>query len=374
MTGWVLPEGYLPLLLLGGSAAGLGAAWLLLRGSAPVGAARCSLAAAWAAAVSLVQYLLAVELLGANLFALVMLAWVGLGLLAPACALLVALRAWARATGPTRTLVVLALAGVPVNAWATLVEPTQLVVERPQLELPPAREGLTPLRIGVLADLQVSRVGAHEHAAVQALLAEEPDLILIPGDLFQGPMSAWPQARDDLRALLGELEAPGGVFVVAGNSDYGAGVPELLEGTRCELLVNRPVEVQVRDRRVVVLGLADAGFPRRVVASFEERAAADPGAVHLVLVHRPGTGVQSLAPDTPVDLVVGGHTHGGQVVLPGLGPPLTLSTLPRRVAAGGLHRLDGRTVHVSRGVGMERKWAPRVRLLCPPEVTVLTLR
>jgi len=371
--GWVLPEGYLVLLLVGGAIAGAGAAWLLLRGAGPIGAARCAAAAGWVGAVSSVQYVAATKLLGANAFALLMLAWVGLGLLAPACAALVVLRRWRRATGPARAVVALALAGVPVNAWATLVEPARLVVERPSLQLPAAREGRSPLRVGVLADLQVTRVGAYERAAVRALMAEAPDLILIPGDLFQGPMSAWPAARAELRALLGELDAPGGVFVVTGNSGHAAGVPELVEGTRCQLLVNRPVEAPVRDRRVVVLGLAEGGFPRRVVASFEARAAEDPGAVHLVLVHRPGAGLEALAPDSPLDLVIAGHTHGGQVVVPGFGPPLTLSTAPRHVAAGGLNRVDGNAVYVSRGVGMERKWAPRVRLFCPPEVTLLTL-
>ena len=60
-------------------------------------------------------------------------------------------------------------------------------------------------------------------------------------------------------------------------------------------------------------------------------------------------------------------------MLPGFGPPLTLSTLPRAVAAGGLHPARGSHVYVSRGLGMERHWAPRLRLFCPPEITLLTL-
>ena len=82
-----------------------------------------------------------------------------------------------------------------------------------------------------------------------------------------------------------------------------------------------------------------------------------------------------LPADTRVDLVVAGHTHGGQLRLPGLGPLVTASNVPRRVGGGGLHRLGGsRRVYVSRGVGMERGQAPRMRFLCPPEVSLLTLR
>jgi predicted MPP superfamily phosphohydrolase len=74
-----------------------------------------------------------------------------------------------------------------------------------------------------------------------------------------------------------------------------------------------------------------------------------------------------------VDLVLAGHTHGGQVVFPLFGPPHTAMRLPRRYA-GGLHDHGGTPLHVSRGVGMERGFAPPVRFLCPPEVCVLDVR
>jgi uncharacterized protein len=74
-----------------------------------------------------------------------------------------------------------------------------------------------------------------------------------------------------------------------------------------------------------------------------------------------------------IDLVLAGHTHGGQVVLPLLGPPHTAIRLPRRYA-GGLNDYGGIALHVSRGIGMERGFAPPVRFLCPPEVCVVDVR
>ncbi len=94
--------------------------------------------------------------------------------------------------------------------------------------------------------------------------------------------------------------------------------------------------------------------------------------VRLLVSHKPDVALL-IEPDDRIDLVVAGHTHGGQVVIPGFGPPVTLSRVPRRVAAGGLHKVGGQSVYVSRGVGHERGKAPPVRLFCPPEITILTL-
>ncbi len=88
--------------------------------------------------------------------------------------------------------------------------------------------------------------------------------------------------------------------------------------------------------------------------------------------HRPDT-VGLLPPDARVDLTVAGHTHGGQVVVPGFGPLVTLSGVPRDVARGGLHDVDGNRIYVSPGVGLQRGPAPQVRLFSPPTVAVLTL-
>lgn len=95
--------------------------------------------------------------------------------------------------------------------------------------------------------------------------------------------------------------------------------------------------------------------------------------MRLLVAHRPDA-VLRLSPATRVDLVVSGHTHGGQLQLPLVGPLTTASHVPRAVAAGGLHEIDGRRIYVSRGIGVERGQAPRLRFGAPPEVAILTLR
>ncbi len=272
----------------------------------------------------------------------------------------------------------LSLLMVPIAAKAMWLDPRDLRVERVTVPVNPARAGSAPLVVGVLADLQTTRIGPHEEAAVDRLMEGAPDLILVPGDLFQGPSDVFFEVLPDFHRLLGRLHAPGGVWVVPGNTDYRDGLRTLLEGTGARLLVDASTTVRVKDRVVTIHGvdetnlrpgvLADARFDTAKLAAFETAPGDED--IRLVLAHRPRV-VSSLAPDTRVDLVVAGHTHGGQVAFPWIGPPIVLSPLPNRVAAGGLHALDGRRLYISRGVGMERFQAPRVRFLVPPEVTLL---
>lgn len=96
-----------------------------------------------------------------------------------------------RATRAAAVLGVLGLLPAGIGAWASFVEPRRLCVERATLELPRAREGVEPVRLGILADLQCDEVGEYENAAVDRLLAEEPDVILVPGDLFHASAEEW---------------------------------------------------------------------------------------------------------------------------------------------------------------------------------------
>jgi predicted MPP superfamily phosphohydrolase len=109
---------------------------------------------------------------------------------------------------------------------------------------------------------------------------------------------------------------------------------------------------------------------RRTLAQLEH--APGEGDIRIALAHRPDA-VRRLSPHTRVDLTVAGHTHGGQVQLPVVGPLTIASRVPREVGAGGLHELDGRSIYVSRGVGAERAQAPRLRLGAVPEVSLITL-
>lgn len=318
---------------------------------------------------------------GLHFFGVMNLAWLVLSVVLPfaGAALLVLRRRGRPVTRPACAAALLALLMIPLALEAQWRCPRDLRTERVDVPLDAVRAGTQPLRLAVLADLQATSIGAHEIEAVDRILAGEPDLILVPGDIYQGSAARFERELPAFQEQIRRLRAPGGVWVVPGNSDFHAGLPRLLEGSAARLLCDEVVHVTVKDRRVAIFGADERPHERNAqwrthtpgLRAFA--AAGDDETVRIVLAHRPRI-VDELLPHSRVDLVVAGHTHGGQVALPFFGPPIVLSPLPRAIAAGGLHERAGHRVYVSRGVGMERKNAPRIRLLVPPEVTLLDLR
>ena len=106
-------------------------------------------------------------------------------------------------------------------------------------------------------------------------------------------------------------------------------------------------------------------------AAVERLAGRPADELRILVSHRPDAAFDLDPGD--VDLVVSGHTHGGQVALPLIGPPIKLSNVSREVAAGGLHDIDGVPVYLSTGVGLERATAPQVRFGARPSIGLLTL-
>lgn len=317
--------------------------------------------------------------LGVTVFGDIRLIYFGAVIALPAIGVaLLVLRAAGRVT-PTRgatVLAALASLAAPLGVWTSFIEPGRLVLETATLDLPVARSGREPVRIAILSDLQCNHVGDRERASVEMVLAQKADIIFIPGDLFHGDDDEWARESAALHELLARLDAPGGVYFVIGDVDSAARTIPMLRGTKVRPLLDEVVKVRVRDRDITIGGIS--WMPQRVLSDLTvrergEKAAADASDVRILLCHRPDA-VLELEPSSRVDLVVAGHTHGGQIVIPGFGPLMTLSSVPRHVAAGGLHRVDGNAIYVSRGAGMERRQAPAMRLFCPPEVSLVTLR
>ncbi len=250
---------------------------------------------------------------------------------------------------PAALAAIVALVGVE----AFLLEPRRLEVNTARLPGP-------TLRVALVADLQTDAVGAHERAALDAVVAADADLVLFAGDYLQiRDDDAYAREADTLRAALAALEPRLGAFAVRGDVDRDEW-PALFDGTA----VTPVVESRTFDLgplSLTALAPGDAASARPPVPPRD--------GFHVVLAHRPDFALTR--PDA--DLLLAGHTHGGQVRLPLFGPLMTLSEVPRAWAAGITALPWGGHLVVSRGIGMERYDAPRLRFLCRPEVLIIEL-
>jgi len=268
--------------------------------------------------------------------------------------------------------ITLGLTVVYVDAYH--VEPQMLRVRRYFVDRTGGASRATALRILHISDIHASAIGPHEERALRAGLEHHPDLIVLTGDYVQDDLGrpTEDQTQRDLRALMAAInfEAPLGVFATDG--DVGPSCREVFEGTNTRCLVDETaVVMSPGGDTLAITGLSRDHGRGRDPTWFARLTAQGPRTNHRIFISHAPDFVDAVR--EPADLVLAGHTHGGQVVVPFLGPLRTASRLPR-LFAGGLHDYWGIPLHVSRGVGMERAFTVPVRFLCPPEISVLDVR
>jgi predicted MPP superfamily phosphohydrolase len=223
--------------------------------------------------------------------------------------------------------------------------------------LPLALDGL---RIGLLTDVHHSSMVPAEDVAraVSLLMAQRPDLIVLGGDYVTFGDRAFVAPVAD---LLAPLKAPQGVFAILGNHDDDRNMPAALAKKDIEVLKDARTRLQIRGERLELAGLRFWTRRPDDIAKVLRNAA---GTV-ILLAHDPRRLTEAAAFNVPA--VLSGHTHGGQVVLPGVG-----AVARRRFPVlAGLGSRENTSIFVSRGIGTV--YVP-VRINCPPEVAIVTLK
>ena len=264
-----------------------------------------------------------------------------------------------RALGVGHVAVGLVLAALA--AYACLIEPDRLEVTHHEL---PSAKVSRPLTIVVVADFQANRIGKYERRVLRTVAKQNADVILFAGDQIQEYDAARrKRLHEEFRAAYREagIAARHGVYAVKGNVDS----PDWED-----LFAGLDVRTFSRTETLDVAGVRLTGLVRNSSRDVDFRLRDDGERFHIVFGHHPDYALG----DVQADVLLAGHTHGGQVQLPFIGPLLTLTRVPRKWAAGGRTDLgEGRTLIISRGTGVERGSAPRIRFLCRPELVVLHL-
>jgi len=252
------------------------------------------------------------------------------------------------------------------GTWQAMAVPKVRQVEIPVAGLPRAFDGYRVLQ---LTDVHASRLLTGDWVAevVAAANAQQPDLIVITGDLVDGSVTA----RADDVGPLADLHAPDGVIAITGNHEYYGQYRDWMDVFRAMgmvVLENAHVRIGRGDAALAIAGVTDPVAARYGLPLPDLDAALagiDAAAPVILLEHRPVAARDSAA--RGVALQLSGHTHGGHIV--------GMDRLVARANGGfvsGLYPVDGMQLYVSNGAGLWPGFASRIGV--PSEITAITLR
>ena len=246
------------------------------------------------------------------------------------------------------------------GAYGFLYERHTLAVTRETIGVANLPAALAGLRIGLLTDVHRSRWVSHDDVAhaVTTLMQEAPDIIVLGGDYVTWGDRDYIEPAAD---ALAPLRAPHGVFAILGNHDDDHAMPAALTRRNIQVLKDARTRLAINGEGLELAGVRFWTRRQSEIAAVVRGATAP----LILLAHDPRRLAEAASLNVP--LVLSGHTHGGQVVLPGLGA-IAAQKFP---VVAGVGRERRTTMFVSRGVGTV--YVP-VRINCPPEIAVLTLK
>ena len=256
--------------------------------------------------------------------------------------------------------------------YGFLIEPNRFKVETIHLKLPRLSRRFSDLRVAQISDIHMGgwMNATRLRRVVDLVIAQKPDILLITGDFLIGYdfNDASQQAINDLIKVLSPLAASIPTFAVLGNHDCwisAKAVRQMLCSCGITDLTNRVFTLTRGDERLHLCGVDDVWGGNIHLGDVIAQLKGD--GVAILLAHEPDFAVTSAATGR-FDLQLSGHTHGGQVVLPILGP-LRLPYLGRKFPSG-LYKVREMFQYTNRGVGMTRL---PIRINCPPEITLFVL-
>lgn len=249
----------------------------------------------------------------------------------------------------------------------TIIEPNMLVTKYEKLYLPNWSENLDGYKIGVVSDLHIGThfVNLNKLKNIVHIINDNnPDLVVLLGDLDGVSISNSGYKNEDISKILSEFKGKNGVISIMGNHDYEPQniVKDILKQSNIKLLENDEIIITKDNGALRIYGMKDLWHyksnPKFLIKQKQNMPT-------IVLSHNP-----DLFNNMPefVSLTLSGHTHGGEIFFPFFGSPCVPSKFGQRYRKGYIIE-NGKHLYVSGGIAS----LSRMRLLNPPEISILTL-
>ncbi|MGA2172021.1 MAG: metallophosphoesterase [Sedimentisphaerales bacterium] len=254
-----------------------------------------------------------------------------------------------------------AAAGAVCILYGYFIEPYWIDVKK--VEIPTVKLHQTAIRLVQISDLHCSMRPGNEKKLVELVNSVEPDVVVFTGDAVNTP-KALPLFKETLKSINARL----GKFAVRGNIDimFLSG-KDIFGGTGFQELDGNSIELQKGGEAFYISGLncVHPVEPDKLLGGI-------PKDCFSIFLYHYSDLVEDLQ-HLDVDLYLCGHTHGGQVVLPFYGALVTLSKFGKKYEAGE-YAVGSTVLYVNRGIGMAGGFAPKVRFLARPEITIFEIK
>jgi hypothetical protein len=231
-----------------------------------------------------------------------------------------------------------------------------------------------PITIVHLSDLHMEYLTQFEQRVIDQVNTLSPDLILFTGDFFNLSHRNDGKTNQDIVDFFNQIGKDSQIYAVTGSPsiDPAENLDWILPQTKIHLLVDASDSLEIRGQKANIYGLECSHNPNKDAQKLQDLLSDAPadGAANILLYHSP-----DLAPEvskTGIDLQLSGHTHGGQVQIPLIGPVFAASLYGVQLSHGHYSVNDRLNLIVSRGLGLEGNAAPRVRFLSPPEIGLIS--
>ncbi len=251
---------------------------------------------------------------------------------------------------------------VAFKFYSEKMEPNDLEVERITIRTNKIKK---KIKITHISDLQTDNI-REIHYKVRTISNEfEPHLILFTGDVLNHI-----SIQEDVEQYLSGFKKKDSSYFVSGNVDNILELEIFTKRSGFIFLDDKSKLLKIEDTLIGLIGISLLEYRNENLIN-QLSNEVNEAEFKILMSHYPDTILY--ANNSKPDLILAGHTHGGQVCLPIIGPIITLSNVPRKIAAGGLHIYNGIKIIVSRGLGMEGHVAPRIRILDKPHLVLLEL-
>lgn len=264
-------------------------------------------------------------------------------------------------------LTILFITFILLVIYATLIEPSNIVIEENKIYLKNLPKSFNGFRIVHISDLHLNSYGSREKEIINKIRKMRPDIIVVTGDLID--------EKQYLNAGLEFMEKLASIsptYFVFGNWDHLSGVSiplyeKYLAERKVIVLSNRHIMLSKNNEYIYLIGVDDPHTFHDDLNKAMENISEN-HVVKILLAHSPE--IIDKAVEKNIDLVLVGHTHGGQIRLPIIGSLYVPLPPKYRKYDQGLFKVNNTLMFVNRGIGTS---LIPVRFLCPPEIVIIEL-